>query len=118
MTGNRSNRGFIAALYRRASPVPCAQSLLRSLLRVEAERRGIDAITPSGGLGAVVEYVPQVRVAGGAKDLGALHEPGIVLLGAHAYLAYRRPVRRPARSGFELRVGAEQLGAAAHAAVD
>src|SRR5438067_9981934 len=58
-----------------------------------------------------------MRLAFRAHHLGAAHQPGVVGLGLDVLLLRRRVVRRPAGAGIELGVRAEELGAAAHAAV-
>src|SRR5262245_42831947 len=86
--------------------------------RLEPQRRRVHAIPLPRRLRAVVEDVPEVRVAAAAHDLGAAHEPAVVRVLGHAALRHRRPEARPAGAGVELRRAVEQRLAAADAAVD
>ena len=67
---------------------------------------------------AVVEHVAEVAAAAGAHDLGADHEVRAVLAGLDGLAEHGVGEARPAGARVELRVGAEQLVAAAGAAVD
>src|SRR5262249_33436079 len=61
---------------------------------------------------------PEVRVAGGAADLDPPHAVARVDLGLDRVLPGGLEEARPAGAGVELRVGAEQLGAARTAPED
>src|SRR5215210_9056069 len=84
---------------------------------LELQRQGVDAVALTGGAGAVVEDVAQVRAAAGAQDLGARHAEAAILLQADGLGHRGLREARSARPGIELRVGREQLGAAGAAAV-
>src|SRR5512134_44081 len=125
MTGKRSKRNFMQAALshgRRpprvrpsdpaALPVPGGASAL-----VELERRRVDAVALAGGLGAVVEDVPEVRGAARAVHLRAAHEVARVLLRLDRVGRDRLPVGRPAGPGVELVRRAKQRLAAADATV-
>src|SRR5215813_9990105 len=84
---------------------------------VELERRGVDAVALPGRLRAVVEDVPEVRVAPRAVHLGPAHEEARVLLGLDRLRRGRLEVRRPAGAGVELVIRAEERLTTAHAAV-
>src|SRR4051794_30061335 len=84
----------------------------RSLL-VELERAAVDAVADPCRVRAVVEHVAQVPAAARAQHLGASHAVAHVALGLHGVALGRLVEARPARAGRELRVRAEQLGAAA-----
>ena len=90
----------------------------RAVARLELERARVDAVThPARVAGAVLEDVPEVPAAGAADDLRAV----MTACGPRASRRCRRRrlgEARPARPGVELRVGGEQLGPAARAAVD
>src|SRR4051812_26917874 len=68
-------------------------------------------------MGAVREDVSEVAAAFGAEHLGAHHPVRRVGLLVHGLLARRRRERGPAAAGVVLRVGFEELCAAAGAAV-
>src|SRR5439155_7895567 len=80
----------------------------RSFFRVELERGGIHAVTLTGRCGAIIEYVPEMRVARSAQNLGAAHEQRVVRFLAHVFLVDRRIERRPARPRVEFRIRFEQ----------
>src|SRR5262249_49178518 len=88
-----------------------------SLLRLEVETHRVQTVAQTGGCRPVVEDVAEVRAAGRAMDLGAAHEQAAVFLGLDVFRRRRRPKVRPTRTRFELGVGAEELAAAAGAAV-
>src|SRR4029077_4409547 len=96
-----------------------AAALLPVLRRgLEGQRAGVDAVTLPGRGGPVVENVAQVATAATADDLGAPHEQAVVRpqldrLGDRGLVEARPPGAR-----VELRVGAEQLAAAAGAPVE
>src|ERR1017187_575253 len=93
------------------------EAALLLLFWVKAQRRGVDAIALAGGSGAIRKNVAQVRVALGAKRLGALHEKAVVALGGDVFFRRGRRETRPSGAGIELLIGAEQFGAAADAAI-
>src|SRR6185503_14261852 len=112
-------RKWRAATCARRAPSACGwRSSGRSNLRLlELERRGVHAVAQARGLGAVVEDVPEVRVATRAQHLGALREPAVVLLLRDVLLRHRLEEARPAGAGVELGLGAEERQAAAGALV-
>src|SRR5688572_9733671 len=59
-----------------------------------------------------------MRIAATAKRFGPNHAVAVVVLDGDIFFSCRLPEARPAGTGFELVFGAEQLGPAAHAAVD
>src|SRR6266550_6619803 len=76
LDGSDACKGYTgagAAAMRRA---PTARR--RLFFRVELERGGIHAVTLTGGFGAVIEHVPEMRVACGAEYLGAAHKQRVV----------------------------------------
>src|SRR3954452_9779688 len=86
------------------------------LLRLQVQRAAIDAVAhPACVAGAVVEDVAQVAAAARADDLRADHAVRAVLAQLDRLGDSRLGEARPARAALELRVGAEQLGAAAGA---
>ena len=85
---------------------------------LQFERAGVDAVALPGRAGAVREDVAEMAAAGGAHHLGAHHAVARVGLGDRRSRGRRLDEARPAGAGVELRVGAEELGAAAGAAVD
>src|SRR5262249_4793294 len=84
---------------------------------LEIERHGVDAVSQPGRLGAVLEDVPEVRLATCAVHLGATHEEAPILLGLDLVVGDGFEEARPAGAGVELGVRAEQVGAAGGAAV-
>src|SRR4051812_30152290 len=108
-TGKTSNSNFMGGYYREAAA---------GLLLLEFQRCGIDAVAQARGLRAVLEHVAQVGVALLAQHFGAAHAIALVLLGCDVFGRGGLPEARPARTGLELLVGAEQLDAAAAAAID
>src|SRR5205823_1306255 len=83
----------------------------------ELERCRVDTIAQTGRRGTVTEDVAEVGIAVRAVHLDAPHPVAAVLLGRDAFLAQRLPEARPARPGFELGVGAEEILTAADALV-
>src|SRR5688572_3286662 len=84
---------------------------------LEIERAGVDAVAQARRLRPVLEHVTEMAAARGAHHLGARHPVARVRLGDHAVQRRRLVEARPAASRLELRVGAEELGAAARTAV-
>jgi hypothetical protein len=85
--------------------------------RVQLERAGVDAVALTGGVGAVVEHVPEMTAAALAQHLGAPHEQAPIfaqldVLGDRGFVE-----ARPAGPRLEFGVGVKQLSAAAGAAV-
>src|SRR5665811_586825 len=80
----------------------------------EFERDAVDAVAQAGGLGAVVEHVAEMAAAAAAMDLVPEHAEGPVLALLDRALD-RRVEARPARAGFELRLGFEEWQVAAGA---
>src|SRR5476649_609979 len=89
----------------------------RLLLRIESQRRRIDAVAQAGRRWPVFKHVAQVRVALAAQRFHAFHEQAGIGLGADVFLGGRRPETRPAGAGLELFLRPEQRIAAADAAV-
>src|SRR5471030_137321 len=89
----------------------------RLLLRIESQRRRIDAITKAGSRRPILKHVAQVRVALAAQRFHTLHEQAGIGLGAGGFLDDGRPETRPAGSRLELFLRPEQRIAAADAAV-
>ena len=87
--------------------------------RVELHRAGVHAVAqPAAVARAVLEHVPEVAAAALADDLGADHPVRDVALDLDGLGHLRLGEARPARARLELRVGVEQLRAAAGTAVD
>src|SRR5215813_13757479 len=84
---------------------------------LEGQRAGVDAIAPAGGGGPVAEDMAQMTAAAAADHLGAAQQPALVRPELDRLLAGRLDEARPASTGGELGVGAEQLIPAARAAV-
>src|SRR5690606_24988797 len=84
----------------------------------EVERRGVDAVAQAGWLRAVLEDVAQVGAAVGADDLGAPHEPAVVLFFANVLRLQRFPKAGPAAARIIFRTRAEQRFAATDAAIN
>src|SRR5262245_12113842 len=88
------------------------------LLLLELEGGGIDAVAQPRRPGAVRKHVAEMGVAVAAVRFRAGHPVAAVLFHGDIFLLRRLPEAGPAAAGLELVIGAEQLGAAAHAAVD
>src|SRR5262249_5031143 len=86
-------------------------------LGLELQRQRVDAVALAVRAGAVVEDVPEVPAARAAQDLGATHEEAVVGAQLDGLRDRRLGEARPAGAGVELRVAAEQHGAAARARV-
>src|SRR5438128_2073069 len=87
------------------------------LALVELERGGVDAVAQPGRPRAVGEDVPQVAAAVGAEHLCSHHPVARVGLLVHGLAGRGCGERGPAAAGVVLRLGVEQLGSAARAAV-
>src|SRR5690242_15445372 len=105
-----------SASTRRTPSRPTKGRVLRAL-RLQIESARVDAVAQPGGVGTVVEHVPEMASAAAAQDLGALHEQASVLAGLDVLGDGRLVEAGPSGAGVELRVGAEQLGAATGAVV-
>ena len=92
----------------------------RVLVGLEAQRDRVDAVAlvGRGVVALALEDVPEVRAAVGAADLDALHAEGAVLDVLDRVAGQRGVERRPPAVRLELRVAAEELGAAGAAGVD
>src|SRR4029077_14783579 len=77
----------------------------------------VHAVAQPRRLRAVLEDVAEMAAAARADDLDPAHEPGVVDVLVDRLLVDGGPEARPARAGLELRVGAEELLAAAGAHV-
>src|SRR5581483_5459306 len=93
----------------------CGCALLRA--RVELERTGVHAVALAGRCGAVREEMAEMAAAAAAQHLGADHAVAVVLDQLDVGVRGRLVEARPAGAGLELGVRAEELGAAARAAV-
>ena len=113
LAGSRS-RGSLKAS---AHAAACRASDSRASYALEVERARVDAVAETRRVGPVVEHVTEVAAAGGARDLGACHPVAGVRLRDDAVERRRLVEARPAAARLELRVGAEELRAAAGAAV-
>src|SRR5690606_22061773 len=107
MTGNRSNRNFMAIV-----------RLFQFGHRRKAQRCGIDAVAQAGRWRAVVEDVAEMGIADVADDFGAYHAVAAVDLFLHHRRIQRLEVAGPAAAGFEFCIRGEQRRAAADAGVD
>src|SRR5205085_8215701 len=94
---------------------PNRSVVFRSL---EVERERVDAVALPGRVRPVREHVSEVRVARRAANLDAPHAVALVHLGLDRVLVHRLEEARPAGAGVELRIRAEELGAAGAAAED
>ena len=97
-----------SSLLRRSPPLYSSSSF---------ERGRVDAVAHPGRVRPVGEHVPEVAAARGAHHLGAHHPVARIGLLVDRILARRRVERRPAAARVVLRVGGEELRAAAGAAV-
>src|SRR5262249_45664866 len=86
--------------------------------RLQGQRAGVDAVALPGRARPVREDVPEVAAAGRAGDLGADHPVAAVDVRVDALERHRLDEARPACARVELRLGAEELRAAARTAVD
>src|SRR5471030_250827 len=99
----------------RASFAPTGLAL-RARNEVQAHR--VDAVTQAGRWRAVREYMPQVRIAGGADYFGANHAVADIADLDHRTVANRRVEARPATAGIKLGFRIEQRLVAADAVVN
>src|SRR6185295_15113821 len=83
----------------------------------ELERSRVHAVAEPRRLRPVAEDVPEVSLAARADDLSPVHEERVVGTLDDRLLRDGLPEARPARAGFELRFGAEELLRAARAYV-
>ena len=77
--------------------------------RGKLERRGIDTITQMGGLGSIVEHVPQMSAAVTAFDLYAPHPETVVLRRFDVLFRDGRPKAGPTAPRIKLGFRAKQL---------
>src|SRR5918994_625837 len=115
LAGSRSRGSLKASAHAAACRASDSRASGRAL---EIERAGVDAVAEARRVGPVVEHVTEVAAAGRAHDLRARHPVARVRLGDDAVEGGRLEEARPAAARLELRVGAEELRAAARAAVD
>src|SRR3954471_6503681 len=80
-----------------------------SLRLIKLQRHGIHAIPEPGRSRAVIEDVAQVAAAAAANDFIALHAVTRVGGDGHFVRCDRLEETRPAGTGFEFGVGAEEL---------
>lgn len=90
----------------------------RSLFRIELQRGRIDAIPQASWLRTVIENMTKVRVALGAKNLGANHAVATIDHFVNALIGDWACEGRPSTASIEFRVGLEEFFAAADAAID
>src|SRR5579872_378587 len=95
-----------------------ASAARRSLLRIELQRRRVDAVSQPSRPRAVVEHVTQMRVASGAQDFRPEHSVAAVDVLVHAVVGDRAGKARPTAARIEFRIGLEEFGTAAYAAID
>ena len=80
----------------------CSDSRLERLRGDELSDNAVDAVSESGGLGAVIEDMPLMALASGAVDFGPCHkEFGVGACLDHAGID-RLPEARPAGAAIEL----------------
>src|ERR1700680_33065 len=77
------------------------------LLILVLERSRVDAVSLVRRPGTVVKYVPEVRIAFGAENLGATHEEAPVRFSADVFARHRFGEAGPARAGIKFGVGIE-----------
>src|SRR5262245_55949457 len=90
---------------------------LRAVVGLQRERRGVHAVAQAGRPRSVLEHVAKVAATGRAHGLGPGHEERSIRLGGDGALVDRGEEARPAGPGLVLRLGAEELGATAGAAI-
>src|SRR5882672_12835065 len=95
-----------------SAPPACAL-----LLRLEIQRRRVDAVALARRLGAVGKDVAEMGGAAGAMHFRAGHEEAAVGLRLHGLLPGRLIEARPARAGIELGRRIEHRRAAADAGI-
>src|SRR5688500_14916164 len=83
----------------------------------EPERDRVHAVTQPGWPRAIVEHVPEMRIAARARDLGADRAERTVPALDHVPSRDRLPETGPPGAGIELGLRVEQRGVAADAAV-
>src|SRR5258708_3586754 len=93
------------------------RELARGLLRLQLQRRRVDAVALAGGVGTVVEDVAKVPAAPLADDLGALHEEAVVRAQLDVLEVLGLVEAGPARTGLELGLAVEQLRATSCAGI-
>src|SRR5438105_609475 len=84
----------------------------------EVQRSRVNAVAQPGRIRTVVEHMPEMSTAAGARHLGAAHSPGIIRRGVDVLLGQRRVEARPAAFGIELGLRTEQLVPATYAEVN
>ena len=82
------------------------------------KRGGVHAVSQPGGLGSIVEDVPQVSSALGAGDGGANDSEARVVRFGDVFWSNRRPEAGPSSSGIEFGRRVEQRIIAADAAIN
>src|SRR6185369_12817934 len=90
----------------------------KTLLLAELHRSRVHAVTQPGLLRPVVEDMSEMGIAAGAEHFGPFREQRIVRTLKDIFRSYRLPETRPAGSRLVLVFRAEQVVAAADAAVD
>lgn len=88
------------------------------LFPVQPECRGVDAIAQSGGFGAVVEYMAEMRAALLAAYFHAFHAVAVVGARNDVFGQVGLPVARPSGQGIKFCGRIEQCIAAAYATID
>src|SRR3989338_49483 len=102
---------------RRVSRRPHITGALWLLRRMKRQRRGVDAVALARRLRAVVEHVPEMRVAARAEHFGSTHKEGGVGGIVNVALIDRHKETRPSGAGVELGLGTIQVDPAAHAPI-
>src|SRR5579862_9322199 len=85
--------------------------------RKEAKSQRVHAIAQTGGFGAVIEDVTEMRVAEGADDFVAAHSKTQIYFCGDVFFGDGRPEAGPAGSRVEFRIGAKERVGAADATV-
>lgn len=76
-------------------------SVISTLSGRSEVRPSFNAVAQAGRFGAILEHMPQMGVAAGAEDLGAV-VPAVIGVGRDVGVVYRRKEARPAGLGIEL----------------
>ena len=93
----------------------CARGELA--FRLQLQRCGVHTVPQPRWTRSIRKNMAEMSIAAAAKHFNAAHAVFVVFFGCDAFLANRPVKTRPTTSGFVLRVGAEQLLAAADAGI-
>jgi hypothetical protein len=96
-----------SAVSRRRQLFPQARSVCKLPIFNKLQRGGVHAVTQVGGLGAIVKYVSQVRLAFDTGNRIPAHPLADISRLPDILLRDRSPKTRPARSRFKLRIRTE-----------